>query len=280
VNALVADSTAARFATLQEPANSLVWSRAPGQPVPRLALAMPKQQAKTFEAVVDLAARPAFHTPLRCGRVAPFHGDRKTRPPHPMCGLVTEPLPNRRSFLVTSASALGAGWLAYALPSLAVLAGCARREARAGAGFTLLTAAEAAALGAFAARVVPSDDGSPGAEEAGAVHFIDRALAGPFDSMAGAVRGLVAELDAKAAEHGAPDFASLAAPEQDVVMTELQDTEAFGAGRMLVVLGVLCDPAHGGNRDHVGWTMIERSHEPAYAPPFGWYDAQAAGGAA
>src|SRR5262245_50285127 len=41
-----------------------------------------------------------------------------------------------------------------------------------------LTAAEAEALGAFAARLIPSDSNGPGATEARTAQYIDRALGG------------------------------------------------------------------------------------------------------
>ena len=49
------DSTRLALVRLQEPSKSLVWSWQPGQSIPRAALAVVKQQAKTFEAVVDVA---------------------------------------------------------------------------------------------------------------------------------------------------------------------------------------------------------------------------------
>src|SRR5262245_10500053 len=43
-----------------------------------------------------------------------------------------------------------------------------------------LTAAEADAIAAIAARLIPTDENGPGATEARAVHYIDRALTGPL----------------------------------------------------------------------------------------------------
>ena len=45
-----------------------------------------------------------------------------------------------------------------------------------------LTAAEADTLEAIVARLIPSDENGPGATEARAAHYIDRALAGPLRS--------------------------------------------------------------------------------------------------
>lgn len=49
------DSTRLALVRLQEPPKEVVWAWTPGQPLPRAALAVVKQQAKTFEAVVDVA---------------------------------------------------------------------------------------------------------------------------------------------------------------------------------------------------------------------------------
>ena len=43
-----------------------------------------------------------------------------------------------------------------------------------------LTAAEADTLEAICARIIPSDENGPGAAEARAAHYIDRALTGPI----------------------------------------------------------------------------------------------------
>lgn len=184
--------------------------------------------------------------------------------------------PTRRDFLADSSRAATAGWLAVQLPWLAALAGCAREDAREGAGFVALTPAEARAMGAFAAQIIPSDDGTPGAEEAGAVHFIDRALGMPFfaDS-APVIRAGLVDLDSRArAVDGGADFASLSGVQQVAIMREIEHDPFFTAARRLVVIGTFADPSYGGNTAGAGWKMMGIEHQPTYAPPFGWYDAQ------
>jgi primary-amine oxidase len=51
------DSTVVPLVALHEPVKSLVWGWRRGQPIPRAAHVVLKQQARTFEAVVDLAGR-------------------------------------------------------------------------------------------------------------------------------------------------------------------------------------------------------------------------------
>jgi hypothetical protein len=40
------------------------------------------------------------------------------------------------------------------------------------------------------------------------------------------------------------------------------------------VVGFLCNPEDGGNRDMLGWKLIGFDHAPTHSPPFGYYDAQ------
>lgn len=186
----------------------------------------------------------------------------------------------RRDFLAGASRAAGAGWLAWQLPWIASLASCAREDARRAEPFTTLTPAEGAAMRALAAQIIPSEDDAPGAEEAGAVYFVDRALRHPYFVDRGAlIRAGLANLDARArtVDERATGFASLGSAEQRQLVRQIARDPFFAAARMLVVVGVLADPSYGGNRDHAGWKLLGIDHQPAYVPPFGWYDAQRAG---
>jgi gluconate 2-dehydrogenase gamma chain len=183
----------------------------------------------------------------------------------------------RRRFVADASRAASGGWLALQLPWIAALASCAREDAtddRAFASLTSLTPPEARGLRAFAAQIIPSDDGTPGADEAGAVYFVDRALGMPFfaDSVP-IIRAGLADLDARArALHANDGFASLTAAQQVAVIRQIEHEPFFSVARMLVVVGTFADPAHGGNRGGAGWTMIGIDHRPTYSAPFGWYD--------
>ena len=75
-----------------------------------------------------------------------------------------------------------------------------RREA-----LETLTAAEGETLEAIVARLIPSDESGPGAAEARAAHYIDRALTGPLRASRTAYADGLAALDAYAqAKKGAP----------------------------------------------------------------------------
>jgi gluconate 2-dehydrogenase gamma chain len=187
----------------------------------------------------------------------------------------------RRDFVSDSGRGLAAGWLALELPWLAALSACGPGAAQDSRPFVSLTLAEARSMRAFAAQIIPSDDGSPGADEAGAVHFVDRALGLPFfaDSAPIIRRGL-ADLDAHArALQPERDFAALARRQQIEIMRRIERDPFFAVARTLVVIGTFADPSHGGNAGGVGWTTLGIQHRPSYTAPFGWYDANPNGDA-
>jgi gluconate 2-dehydrogenase gamma chain len=183
----------------------------------------------------------------------------------------------RREFLADSGRAIAAGWLALELPWLASLAGCARSEAERGAPFTVLTAGEGRTMRAVAAQIIPSDDAMPGAEEAGAVYFVDRALGTAFfASQLPVVRGGLADLDTRARAAGARGgFAELPSARQIDVLRQIEKTPFFAAARTLVVTGTFADPSYGGNRGGAGWKLLGMEHAGSFTAPFGWYDAHA-----
>jgi len=181
----------------------------------------------------------------------------------------------RRGFLADSGRAATAGWIALEIPWLAAMASCRRDDEKTARGFAALTPAEARAMRAFAAQIIPSDTSLPGADEAGAVHFIDRAFGKPFFAdVVPVVRAGLADLDARARTLGERDFASLSPGRQVALMRQVERTPFFAAARMLVVIGTFADSAYGGNRQGAGWTIVGLEHQPTYSSPFGWYDAR------
>jgi gluconate 2-dehydrogenase gamma chain len=136
-----------------------------------------------------------------------------------------------------------------------------RREA-----LETLTAAEADTLEAIVARIIPSDENGPGAAEARAAHYIDRALTGPLrGSRAAYAAGLAALDDYAQSAKGAP-FVKLAAKDQDAVLTDLEKNVAkgftpnaaafFNLVRTHTIQGTFCDPYYGGNANFVGWDLL------------------------
>jgi len=121
-----------------------------------------------------------------------------------------------------------------------------------------LTAAEADILEAFCARLIPSDGNGPGAKEARAAHYIDRALGGALASARDIYRSGLMALDARArATKGAP-FGALDAKSQDSLLTELEESDPtfFNLVRQHTLQGTFCDPYYGGNAGFVGWDLL------------------------
>jgi gluconate 2-dehydrogenase gamma chain len=142
-----------------------------------------------------------------------------------------------------------------------------------GATISWLTAAEAADVEAIAAQIVPTDD-TPGAREAGAVYFIDRALATFFAQLAGDYRAQLAEFQAgyRRRHPAAASFASLTSDEQIAHLKTIEATPFFNTTRLLTLFGMFSLPAYGGNRDGIGWKLIGFEDRHIFQPPFGYYD--------
>lgn len=129
-----------------------------------------------------------------------------------------------------------------------------------------LTAAESDTLEAMCARIIPTDENGPGAAEARAAHYIDRALTGPLAGSKPAYVSGLAAVDAYArATKGAP-FANLKPADQDAVLTDFEKNAAkpylpnpagfFNLVRTHTIQGTFCDPYYGGNANYVGWDLI------------------------
>ena len=144
--------------------------------------------------------------------------------------------------------------------------------------FSFFRPAEAADVEAVTARIVPSDD-SPGAREAGAVYFIDRALSTFFSRFAAEYRELLAGFQAAYRQRhpDAESFASLTAEQQDQFLKGVEQTPFFSATQTLTLTGMFASPSYGGNRNGAGWALIGFEDHHVFQPPFGYYDRGYAG---
>ena len=135
------------------------------------------------------------------------------------------------------------------------------------------TAQEVAAI---AAQIVPSDDG-PGATEAGAVYFIDRALKTFAADQQNAYRDGLADLARRREKMfvGATSFAALTGAQQIELLRSIEKTDFFDLLRTHTILAWLGPPEYGGNRNLAGWKYIGFEDAGAFDPPFGFYDAEA-----
>jgi gluconate 2-dehydrogenase gamma chain len=183
-------------------------------------------------------------------------------------------LHDRRAFLRAAATAGAAGAAADLLDVEEALAWAGQQPAAARAT-SALTSAQSLVIEAVASRVIPSVDGRPGAREAGAVHFIDRALATFNAAQKPVYVEGIADLNRRAAAKtpGIQSFASLAVPQQDEVLREIERTPFFQALRFDTIVGTFALPSWGGNRDYAGWHMLGFEHQPRFQAPFGFYDA-------
>ena len=129
-----------------------------------------------------------------------------------------------------------------------------------------LTAAQAEILEAITARLIPSDANGPGALEAQAPRYIDRALGGALASSLDAYRSGLEAIDNYARMWKGSLFAKLSAADQDAVLTDMEANVAvgfvpdastfFNLVRAHTIQGTFCDPYYGGNADFVGWDLI------------------------
>ena len=129
-----------------------------------------------------------------------------------------------------------------------------------------LTATEADLLEAIVARLIPTDANGPGATDARAVHYIDRALGGALASSRPAYTAGLAALDRYARSSRGQAFTGLSATDQDSVLIDVETGAATGftgssAAFFAMVLnhthqGTFGDPYYGGNANFVGWDLL------------------------
>ena len=181
----------------------------------------------------------------------------------------------RRGFLLSLGAISGSTALRLSATSLAAItqAACGARDEQ--AAFEVLGNAEASDLAAIAARIIPTTD-TPGATEAGVIHFFDKALGAEMsDRLAEVRKGLTALNDSIPAEDR---FADLSPEEQDDRLREIESGPFFALVREMTIYGFFAMEKYGGNRDHIGWDLIGfKGHNGGWTYPFGYYDAQVHG---
>lgn len=185
---------------------------------------------------------------------------------------------NRRSF-VTHVAGLGS---ALAIADWALVDEALAHAARAVAAqprpaFKVLTASEAREVEAISARILPTTD-TPGAREAGVVYFVDQALATFQKQALGDLRAALADIAKRAGRkrRGAA-FSALTEAEQDAVLIGAERESYFGLLTFMTYMGAFGEPGYGGNRGEVGWKLLNFNAHGPHKPPFGYYDAEAAG---
>ncbi len=192
---------------------------------------------------------------------------------------MTDSTTSRREFLAAS-GALAAGWLGTD-PHAFMQAMAAARAAEQGepVRYDVLTTDQAADIEAIAAQIIPTDDDLPGAKEARAVVFIDRALATFQAGQKDALLDGLGDLNQKVAQRwpGTARIAELSSDRQLEILREIQDTPFFGQVRIGVITGTFAHPQWGGNYEGAGWKIIGFEPRFVWRPPFGAYDAEEMG---
>ena len=133
-----------------------------------------------------------------------------------------------------------------------------------------LTAQQFGTLSAITGRIIPTDESGPGAIEAHAANYIDKALNSHYSYQKDNYTANLAAMDAYSkATHGA-NFVELPPEKQDAVLTALESNtvgKSFGFAPdartfFNLVLehtqeGMFSDPYYGGNANFIGWDLLD-----------------------
>lgn len=189
--------------------------------------------------------------------------------------MISEDL-TRRTFLQASGSLAGSTLMRAGLPAFVAVSQSACTARDEAATFENISNAEARELIAIAARILPTTD-TPGATEAGAVYFFDKAFGTFLAAAIDTKRAQMAEFQSgvAAAYPGSELFSDLDEADQDEYLKSVEETPFFRGTRFLTIAGVFGMATWGGNRDDIGWKLVGMDGPPhAWAPPFGHYDAE------
>jgi gluconate 2-dehydrogenase gamma chain len=163
-----------------------------------------------------------------------------------------------RREMIAGVALTGAALVPVSAIQAAPQAGGARAAAK-----TAFAPNERRILEALIDRILPRDENGPGALDAGAADYIDRAFVEFLGSEKESFSAGIAAVDAFArTSQGAP-FADLPPEKRDAVLTAIDSGGAnqlrpfFNRTRRLTLEGMFCDPYWGGNRNFVGWDLIQ-----------------------
>ncbi len=180
---------------------------------------------------------------------------------------------SRRAFLQSAGTAMKGSLIALTVPAIISACDRANRARLEQQDFSNLDAADAVELAAVAARIIPTDE-TPGAAEAGVIYFIDQVLDENWAQQRNQLTEGIGELNRRANENnGVNLFSELNPAGQDSLLREIEDTPFFQTMRFLTVAGMFALPEYGGNGPEVGYQLIGFEDRHAWAPPYGFYDA-------
>ena len=177
---------------------------------------------------------------------------------------------SRRRFLQSTSALGGLSMLRIGAPTLAALAQAACTARDEGTSFATLGTDEAADFAAIAARLIPTTD-TPGATEAGVIHFYDRAFGAELGWALDTLRGFLETLNAGSGVR----FATLDEDAQDAALRAVENDERFELLRLITIFGFFAMEKYGGNKGYMSWDLVGfGQHHGAWSPPFGHYDAE------
>ena len=130
----------------------------------------------------------------------------------------------------------------------------------------VLTAEEAETLEAVCGCLIPSDENGPGAFEARAAHYIDKSLASHNKSARDYYMVSLDAINQYSRKTRGNAFHRLIDDHQFSILSAVQEDKVPGCSpsgggffnivRNHTIDGTFCDPYYGGNRNFVGWDML------------------------
>ena len=137
-----------------------------------------------------------------------------------------------------------------------------------GASLAVLSPEEATEILALSNTILPETD-TPGAEQAGTVHFIDAASAGFDRDQLAVYRQGLADVALRTRQMFSPTtrFSGLSESQRTAVLKSIEKTEFFEKLRTHTILAYFGNP-------QFGWRLLGRDAAMHFEPPFGFYDAE------
>ena len=134
--------------------------------------------------------------------------------------------------------------------------------------FVIFNPAEVEELAALTGTILPETD-TPGAKQAGVVHFIDAAIAGfDRDQLLVYRRGLAdVELRTRQMFPPATRFSDVSESQRTALLQSIEKTAFFEKLREHTILAYFGNP-------EFGWKLVGRDSATHFDPPFGFYDAE------
>jgi gluconate 2-dehydrogenase gamma chain len=133
-----------------------------------------------------------------------------------------------------------------------------------------LTAQQFGTLSAITGRIIPTDANGPGAIEAHAASYIDKALNSHYSNQKDNYTANLAAVDAYSKAAQGANFAELSSDKQDAVLSAMEGNtvgKSFGFvpdARTFFNLvlehtqeGMFTDPYYGGNANFIGWDLLD-----------------------